>query len=81
MQSLNDHRKSPDMEANARVKVQSRQSVEHQSEALPVGEHENSEVDIGGSVGEHEIIQCEHCNIQLGTKYVQSTPSSMAREQ
>jgi len=50
MQSLNDHRKSPDMEANARVKVQSRQSVEHQSEALPVGEHENSEVDIGGSV-------------------------------
>ena len=81
MQSLNDHRESPEMEANARVKVQSRESVEHQSEALPVGEHENSKVDIGGSVGEHGLIQCEHCNMHIDTKYVQSTPSSMAREQ
>jgi len=48
-ESLNDHRESPEMEANARVKVQSKQLVEHQSEALPVGEHENSEVDIGGT--------------------------------
>ena len=69
-QSLNDHRESPAMETNAMVGVQHRRSVELQSEALPVGEHENSEVDIGGTAGEHGIIQCEHCNMHVGTKYV-----------
>lgn len=47
-ESLNDHRESPEMKAN--VGVQSGQAVEDQSESLPVGEHENSEVEIGGTI-------------------------------
>ena len=68
-QSLNDHRESPAMETNAMVGVQPRRSVEHQSEALPVGEHENSEVDMAGTVGEHEITQYEHCNMHSARTY------------
>jgi len=52
-ESLNDHRESPAMETNAMVGVQPRRSVELQSEALPVGEHENSEVDMAGTVAWH----------------------------
>ena len=68
-QSLNDHRESPAMETNAMVGVQHRRSVELQSEALPVGEHENSEVDMAGTVGEHEITQYEHCNMHSARTY------------
>ena len=79
------------MEANARLEVQSRQLVELQSEA----EHENSEFDIGGTIGEHGLF-CDICvflevniAICICTKYVQyplnniqyvQYPSSMARE-
>ena len=70
MQSLNDHRESPEMIANARVGVQFGQAVEDQSESLPVGEHENSEVEIGGTIGEHGIIQCEHCNMHVIKMYI-----------
>ena len=60
MQGLNDCRESPESEADTRLEVQSSQSVEHQSEAVPVvGEHEIAEVDIRGTVGE-----TKHCNEQ-----------------
>ena len=50
LQSLNDHRESSEMEANASPEAHSRHVLEHQSEAA-IGENENSEVDTIGECG------------------------------
>ena len=50
------------------------QSVEPQPEANLVGEHENSEVDMGGTVGEQGLV----LTLQYAYK-IQCIPSRMAR--